>query len=192
MLASASLTRRALLTDAGLAFEAVATGIDEAAVKRQARADGIVPEEAALRLARLKAQAVSRPGAIVVGADQILVCEGAWFDKPPDPAAARTQLQALRGKPHRLATATAAYRDGTELWSHTVAPQLHMRIFSDAFLDEYLRAEGHAVLGSVGAYRLEGLGQHLFQSIPGEHSAMLGLPMLPLLDFLRSCGIVLS
>ena len=190
VLASASAARAGLLASAGLAFEAVAAGIDEDAVKRQGRDAGTSPEAVALQLAGLKAAAVDRSGAVVIGADQILVCEGAWFDKPPDLAAARAQLRALRGRIHTLATAAVAYRDGRALWRYSAAPLLQMRDFTDAFLDRYLHAEGDAVLGSVGAYRLEGLGQHLFRSVAGEHSAILGLPMLPLLAFLRSCGIV--
>ncbi len=190
VLASASATRRALLASAGLAFEAVATGVDEDAIKREARVLEATPAATALRLARLKAQAAPRPGAMVIGCDQILVCDGVWFDKPPTLEIARLHLLALRGRTHMLATATVALRDGVELWCHATAPRLTMRPFTDAFLRQYLQAEGDAVLTTVGAYRLEGLGIHLFDAVEGEHSAILGLPLLPLLGFLRGFGIV--
>ena len=190
VLASASASRRALLASAGLRFEALATGVEEDAVKREARVLEATPAATALRLARLKAQAAPRPGAIVIGCDQILVCDGVWYDKPPTLEVARLHLLALRGRPHILATATVALRDGVELWRHAVAPRLTMRPFTAAFLRQYLEAEGQAVLATVGAYRLEGLGIHLFETVEGDHSAILGLPLLPLLGFLRGFGIV--
>ncbi len=192
ILASGSATRRALLQAAGLHFTAVATGVDEDAVKREARVLDATPADTALRLARLKAQAVRQPDALVIGCDQILVCGGIWHDKPPTLQAARTQLAALRGRTHVLATATVVLRGGVELWHHAASPRLTMRAFSDAFLDSYLRAEGPALLASVGAYRLEGLGVHLFEAVHGEHSAILGLPVLALLGFLRASGVLMQ
>ena len=141
-------------------------------------------------MARLKARAVIRPGAVVIGCDQILVCGTRSFDKPADLAGARAHLQALRGRTHTLETAAVAMQDGTEIWRHTATPRLTMRPFTDSFLDAYLALEGEAVLGSAGAYRLEGLGAHLFDSIEGEHSAILGLPLTPLLGFLRRCNVI--
>ena len=190
VLASASASRRALLTSAGLRFEAVATGVDEHAVKRQAQVLEVTPATTALQLARLKAQAAPRPGAVVLGCDQILVCDGIWYDKPATLEVARSHLLALRGRPHTLATATVAVRDGVELWQHATTPRLTMRPFTEAFLQRYLEAESQAVLATVGAYRLEGLGINLFEAVEGEHSAILGLPLLPLLGFLRGFGIV--
>ncbi len=189
VLASASATRRALLAAAGLRFEAVATDLDEPAVKREARELDASAEDTALRLARLKAQRVDRPDAVVLGCDQILVCAGTWYDKPANLDAARAQLMALSGRTHTLATAVVATRGGAEIWRHLTVPSLTMRAFSEACLDWYLAAEGEALLSSVGAYRLEGMGVHLFDEVQGEHSAILGLPMLPVLGFLRSCGI---
>ena len=179
-----------MLACAGLRFEAVAAGVDEDAVKREARVLGATPAATVLQLARLKAQAVPRPQAIVIGCDQILVCDGVWYDKPPTLEIARQHLLALRGRAHTLATATVAVRDGVELWRYEAAPRLAMRLFTDNFLRQYLEAEGRAVLTTVGAYRLEGLGIHLFEAVEGEHSAILGLPLLPLLGFLRGFGIV--
>jgi septum formation protein len=195
VLASASAARSAVLAAAGLAFSVEAAAVDEAAIKESARAEGIPADEAATMLAEAKARRVARrapEGALVIGADQILVCDGAWFDKPADGAAARAQLLALRGKTHELQTALVCWRGGERVWGHVEAPRLTMRAFSDSFLDAYLRAEGEAVLSSVGAYRLEGLGAHLFAAVRGEHAAVLGLPLLPLLGFLRGHGVLLG
>ncbi|WP_372617165.1 Maf family protein [Falsiroseomonas sp.] len=206
VLASSSATRRALLTGAGLEFEAVPAAVDEAALKESAQAEGIPPEDAAIMLAEAKAERIARrrPDALVLGCDQLLTCRipdsgapgGAtdgrerWFDKPADLAAARAQLLALRGRTHRLVTATVAWRGGTRIWQDVSVPRLTMRSFSDAFLDAYLAAEREAVCASVGGYRLEGLGVHLFSRVEGEHSAILGLPLLPLLGFLRGHGVL--
>ena len=192
ILATASSARRAVLAAAGLRFTAEAAAVDEAAIKESARAEGIAPGEAAMLLAEAKAQRLARrhPEALVIGADQMLVCEGRWFDKPPDMAAARAQLLALRGRPHELMTAMVCWRGGQRVWQHLARPRLTMRDFSEEFLDAYLAAEGEAVLGSVGAYRLEGLGVQLFDAVEGEHSAILGLPLLPLLGFLRQHGVL--
>lgn len=194
ILATASAARRAVLAAAGLRFTAEAAAVDEAAIKEAARAEGIPPGEAAMLLAEAKAQRIARrhPEALVIGADQLLVCEGRWFDKPPDMAAARAQLLALRGRPHELMTAMVCWRGGQRVWQHLARPRLTMRGFSDAFLDAYLALEGEAVLGSVGAYRLEGPGVQLFDAVEGEHSAILGLPLLPLLGFLRQHGVLLG
>lgn len=193
VLASASASRRALLAGAGLAFTVQPAAVDEDVEKRSARAEGTTVEAAALRLADLKASTVARQDqeAIVIGADQILVCDGVWFDKPSGVAEARDQLRLLRGRGHVLATAVVCHQGVARLWSHVAMPQLIMRCFSDAFLEAYLAAEGTAVVATVGAYRLEGLGVQLFSSVDGDHSAVLGLPLLPLLDFLREVGVLL-
>ena len=192
ILASGSAARRALLDAAGLRFEVRPAAVDEEALKQSARAEGIPPREAALLLADAKARriAAGEPEALVIGADQLLVCNGQWFDKPPTVEAAREQLRALRGRTHELVTAVVCWRHGARAWQHVAVPLLTMRAFSDAFLDTYLAREGAAVTGSVGAYRLEGMGMHLFARIAGEHSSILGLPMLELLGFLRDHGVV--
>ncbi len=186
VLASGSAIRRTLLEAAGLAFTVRPVAVDEAAMK--AALAGEEPGDVALALADLKARRVRQPGALVIGADQLLVCDGEWFDKPPDLAAARAQLVALRGRSHELVTAVTCWRDGAMLWRHVARPRLTMRAFSDAFLDWYLRVEGEAVLACVGAYRLEGPGVQLFDAVEGEYAAVLGLPLLPLLGFLRQNG----
>jgi septum formation protein len=192
VLASGSATRAALLAAAGLVFTTATPNVDERAVKQEARAEGADAGEAALVLAETKARRVRTRGTLVIGADQILVHRGDWLDKPADMAEARSHLERLRDSRHELATAVVCLRDGVCLWRHIAWPALAMRAFSDSFLDAYLAAEGAACLTSVGAFRLEGLGMHLFSQIDGEHSAILGLPMLPLLNFLRQYGILLG
>jgi len=194
LLASASPARSQLLCAAGLTFEARAAGIDEVEVRRLARIWHISDTGMALRLASLKAEQIARaePEAIVIGCDQLLVCAEQWFEKPADTDAARIQLRALRGRSHTLVTAVVCQQGEQRLWQHVAQPQLTMRAFSDAFLEEYLALEEGRVTGTVGAYRLEGPGVHLFEAIDGEHSAILGLPLLPLLDFLRRQGVVVG
>ena len=194
ILASASAARRAVLAGAGLRFAVRPAAIDETAVKHAARAEGLDATAAALRLADAKADwiALHEQEAVVIGADQILVCDGAWHDKPHGLAAARQQLLALRNRTHALATAVVCRTGEHLLWQHTALPRLTMRAFSESFLDAYLAAEGERVLGSVGAYRLEGPGAQLFAHVEGDHTAILGLPLLPFLAFLRGAGVVLS
>jgi septum formation protein len=194
VLASASPSRRAVLAATGLRFDVIPADVDETALKCAARSEKAAAGTAALRLADAKAARVgaATPDALVIGADQILVCNGTWFDKPADLAAARTQLQRLCGQPHILATAVVCRRGGERLWQHVAEPRLVMRQFSATFLDAYLAVEGEHVLGSVGAYRLEGPGAHLFSRMEGEHAAVLGLPLLALLEFLRQTGVLLS
>lgn len=194
ILASASSSRRSLLAAAGLRFSVVPAQVDEDAVKRAARTDGASAADTALALADLKAAQVAgrNPAALVIGADQILVCDGAWFDKPADPAAARAQLSTLRGKTHTLATGVVCHHGSTRLWHHLAEPRLTMRSFSDGFLAAYLAVEGESVTTTVGAYRLEGRGVHLFDRVDGDHAAILGLPLLPLLGFLRQHGVLIG
>lgn len=192
ILASASTARAAVLRAAGVDFIIDPADIDEAAVKRQYRAAGSAAAACALALAEAKAKTVAarHPGALVIGADQLLTAGDEWFDKPRDLAEAAEQLRRLRGREHILATACCVCRDATALWWTTASPKLLMRHFGEAFLARYIAAEGEAVLGSVGAYRLEGRGVQLFARIAGDHFAILGLPLLELLDFLRRQGVV--
>lgn len=185
ILASQSAARAAVLTAAGLRFDTRPARIDESAVKASMHGEGAGADDTALALAGLKATRIREPDAVVIGSDQLLVADGVWFDKPADLDVARGQLWTLRGRTHTLVTAILCHRDGREIWRHVARPRLRMRAFSEAFLDAYLEAEGESVLSSVGAYRLEGLGIHLFEAVEGEHAAILGLPLLPLLAFLR-------
>jgi septum formation protein len=192
ILASGSAVRARLLSEAGVAFRRVVAAVDEAELKTTLKAEGATAAMAAETLAELKAQRVSRrhPDALVIGADQILDCGGEWFDKPADPAAARAALVKLRGRSHVLHSAVAVVRGGDRLWHRNEHATLLMRDFGDAFLDAYLEAVGPAALQSVGAYQLEGLGGQLFARIDGDYFTILGLPLLPLLDFLRNHGVV--
>jgi len=190
VLASASSARRALLAAAGVGVTVDPARIDENPVKRSLRDSRTHPAAIAENLAVLKAldASVRAPGALVIGADQTLDLNGTDFDKPRDRAEARSQLQALRGQTHRLYSAVAVVRGGETRWRHVAEACLTMRDFSDAFLDDYLDRSGASVLSSVGGYQLEGLGAQLFSAIEGDFFTILGLPLLPLLEFLRIDG----
>jgi septum formation protein len=192
VLASASAIRATLLRQAGIAVEIAPAQIDESALKQSMRAEHAGAADCALALAVLKAQRVSsrHAGALVIGADQMLDCDGVWYDKPVDRAAAAANLRALRGKTHELIAAVTVLRDGARLWQHVGRARLTMRPFTDGFIDAYLDALGDAALQSVGAYQLEGLGVQLFSHIDGDHFTILGLPLMPLLDFLRQHRVV--
>ena len=194
VLASASPVRARLLSAAGVEFRGEPAAIDEGRVKLEFHAASRGADDCALALAEAKAGYVAGRNnrACVIGADQILVCGGAWFDKPADPGAARCQLQELRGRTHELVTAACVMQGETRLWQSVSRPRLSMRNFSDAFLDEYLEAEAESILGSVGAYRLEGRGAQLFDRVEGDYFAILGLPLFELLGFLRDRRIILS
>jgi septum formation protein len=194
VLASVSTIRAQLLAAAGVYFRIEPAELDEGLFKQAGRAEGRDAADCALALAEIKArQVAARFGrALVIGADQLLVCGEIWFDKPADLGQARTQLRALRGRTHELVTAVCAVQDGSRLWHAVSRPRLTMRHFNDAFLDDYIAAEKVNILGSVGAYRLEGRGVQLFEYIEGDYFAILGLPLLELLGFLRTTGIILS
>ncbi len=186
ILASQSRARQALLTNAGIGFEAVTAEIDERAVQQ---ASGLsAPGEIASLLAREKALSVSarQPGKFVIGADQTLALGERLFSKPAGRAQAAGQLRALAGQRHELHSAVAVARDGKILFEAVAIAGMTMRRLGEAEIDAYLDAAGGAVTSSVGAYQLEGLGVHLFERIDGDHFTILGLPLLPLLAFLRS------
>ena len=192
VLASAAAVRATMLRAAGLSFSVQPARVDEGAVKEAMRAEDPGGRETARALAALKAQRVSAgaPGAFIIGADQLLVCGDEWFDKPVDVADARGQLQRLRGRRHTLVTAVSVVRDGAEIWGDLACPVLTMRPFSDAFLERYLERAGDNILACVGGYEAEGLGAQLLAEIEGDWFAVLGLPLLPLLAFLREHGLV--
>ena len=177
--------RGKLLAAAGLRFEIRPAQIDERAV--EAKANVADAAAAARTLARAKAEAVSvtRPGHLVLGADQTLARGGMRFGKPKDRASAAEQLRALRGRTHELHSALALVRDGKVLFDCVDSARLTMRDFPDKFLDDYLAMAGDAALASVGGYQLEGIGVHLFERVEGDYFTILGLPLLPLLAFLR-------
>lgn len=192
VLASASQSRMTVLLNAGLDPVQDPSSVDEDKVKQSLKTAGADAAQVAVTLAELKAQQTARryPGALVIGADQMLDCDGVWFDKPPDVVHARGHLQSLRGKTHELVTAAAVIRDGVSIWQHVDRARLTMRDFSDGFIDDYLDRVGEDACRSVGAYQLEGLGAQLFSRIDGDFFTILGLPLLPLLDYLRGHGIV--
>lgn len=194
VLASASAIRAELLQRAGVAVTRDPANLDEAQIRRSFRRDGADAGRCAEELARAKAIRVfsRHPDALVIGADQILDCGGTWFDKPRDRAEARAQLMALRAKSHMLATAVVVVQLGAVVWRHVERPLLAMRDFSEQFLDDYLTGLGEDVLTVVGGYRLEERGVQLFSRIEGDYFAILGLPLLPLLGFLRGCGVIPS
>jgi septum formation protein len=194
ILASASQSRRDLLAHAGLKFAVETSGVDEAEATRSLLAARASPQEIAETLAEMKALRVSaRHGAaMVIGGDSTLACSGRLFDKPPTLAAARKQLLALRGQTHELFSSVVVARAGARLWHWNECARLTMRPFTEVFLDAYLARAGETVLTSVGAYRLEGLGAHLFSRVDGDYFTILGLPLLPLLSFLAGHGIGLE
>jgi septum formation protein len=188
VLASKSAIRRTLLEVAGVSIEVCPADLDERGL--EAKAPLQAPVAIAALLAREKACFVgrSRPGRLVLGADQTLSLDGARFSKPADRAAARDQLRSLSGRSHELYSAVAFVHDGAVLFEHVGVARLTMRALSDGFLDDYLDAVGDAATASVGAYQLEGLGVQLFERIDGDYFTVLGLPLMTALDFLRRRG----
>jgi septum formation protein len=191
ILASASESRRRLLTGAGIIAECVRPNVDEDAAKRALRAEGLSIRDQAMRLAELKALKVSGQRAgLVIGADQMLALGEMAFDKPVDLAAARAHLQQLSGKTHVLETAVVICDGGAPVWRHLARPKLTMRPLSEAFIDAYVRRCGDRLLTTVGAYQLEAEGAQLFTQISGDYFSILGLPLLEILDYLRVRGVV--
>ena len=188
-LASRSSARQMILRNAGVAFEAVSPGVDEDAAKAGLLAERVTPRDIADALAEMKAVKVSarRPG-LVIGADQTLDLGGALIDKVDTLEAARQRLLALRGTTHKLHSAVVVARDGLPIWRTVESPRLSVRPFSEAWLDDYLASRGEAVLWSVGCYELEREGVQLFDRIDGDYFAIVGLPLIGLLDFLRLHG----
>ena len=186
ILASQSRARQTMLANAGIAFEAVAAEIDERAVQQASSLSA--PGDIAALLAREKALPVSArlPGRLVMGADQTLALGERLFSKPSSRAQAAEQLRALDGRSHQLHSAVAVARDGKILFESADMARMTMRRLGEAEIAAYLNEVGPAVTTSVGAYQLEGLGVHLFERIEGDHFTILGLPLLPLLAFLRS------
>lgn len=190
VLASASPSRRMLMENAGLTFQAVAAQIDERAVEREIEHRALGPDELALELACSKALEVSSrfPQALVIGCDQTMSLGQQVFHKPADRDEARANLLSLRGRTHRLNSGIVLVREGREIWRHLSTADLSMRDFSDGFLEDYLVRCGDDVMKSVGCYQLEGIGIQLFNSISGDYFTILGLPLLPLLGQLRVLG----
>ena len=185
-LASTSKSRRALLAAAGVEAEGVAPNVDEEAFRNAMRANKLPVREQAMQLAELKAMRVSsRRSGLVIGGDQMLALGDEAFDKPADLEAAKNHLRQLSGKSHTLETAIVICEDGAPIWRHLARPKLTMRPLTEEFIETYVSSCGDALLSTVGAYQLEGPGAQLFTRIEGDYFSILGLPLLPLLDYLR-------
>jgi len=182
------------MSSAGLAFDAVPAEVCETTLKAERLGKNATPAQIAADLADAKAADVSRryPNALVIGADQTLEFEGRLFDKPLDLTVAREQLLTLRGRTHTLHAAVSLARDGQIVWRTLETATLHVRAFSDAFLAYYLAVEAAEIVHCVGAYRLEGLGAQLFERIDGDYFTILGLPLLSVLEALRTMGAIAS
>lgn len=185
ILASQSSARQLLLANSGIPFEAMAAAIDERAIARSSGRSA--PGEIAALLAEAKAVFISKqyPGRLVLGADQTLALGERCFNKPANRAEAARQLRELAGRRHELHSAIAVVRNGETLFADVAVARMTMRPLSETEIDAYLDAAGDAVTSSVGAYQVEGLGVHLFDGIHGDHFTILGLPLLPLLGYLR-------
>ncbi|MEY3658650.1 MAG: hypothetical protein RLZZ561_1670 [Pseudomonadota bacterium] len=192
ILASQSAGRRALLTQAGIPHQAMAASCDEEVEKAKLKAAGVDARALALGLAEAKARSVSleRPSDFILGCDQTLALDdGVMFDKAPSLAGLAEQLAALSGRTHSLFAAMAVVREGAVIWTHVEEARLTMRALSPGFIADYLDQEGEGLLSGVGGYRIEGRGIQLFERVEGNHFTIIGLPLLPLLAFLRGAGI---
>lgn len=191
VLASQSASRAAILKAAGLDFTAMPARIDETALIESLQAEGAPPRDIADALAEAKtlkiAPSVPLPG-LVIGADQLLVCEGRILEKPRDRAEAVRHLTFLQGKTHELVGGVCGAAGGAVIWRHVSVARLTMRRMDERAIEDYLTAAGAGVLASVGCYHLEGLGVHLMRRIDGDYHSILGLPILPVLEFLRTQG----
>ncbi len=193
ILASGSAIRRQIMEGAGLDFEVITKPVDEGAIKDSMLAESSRLRDIADALAETKAMRVSRSvTGLVIGADQIMVMEDKLYDKPTSMEEARERLLSMRGKTHYLMGAVVICENGLPVWRHMAKTKLTMREFSEAFLDHYLKEEGEQILSSVGAYRFEGRGAQLFSHVEGDFFSILGLSLLPVLDYLRTRGAILS
>ena len=193
ILASGSAIRRKLMTDAGLDFEVIMKPVDEAAIKDSMLSESVRLRDIADALAEVKSLRVSRiEDGLVIGADQIMVMDNQLFDKPKTIDEARERLKLMRGKTHYLMGAVVISENGKPVWRHMAKTKLTMRAFSDTFLEDYLEKEGELVTKSVGAYRFEGLGAQLFSHVEGDFFSILGLSLLPVMDYLRTRGAIAS
>ena len=193
ILASGSQIRRQIMTDAGLGFEVIVKPVDETAIKQSMQAEGSRPKDIADALAEAKSRRVSQiEQGLVIGADQIMVMDNVLFDKPKNMEEARERLLNMRGKTHFLIGAVVICENGQPVWRYASKTKLTIRNFGEKFLDDYLTEEGESILKSVGAYRFEGRGSQLFSNVEGDFFSILGLSLLPVLDYLRERGAILS
>ena len=191
ILASGSASRRSLLAGAGVQAQSIKPNVDEDAAKRAMRADKLSVRDQAMQLAEMKAVKVStQVEGLVIGGDQMLNLEGEAFDKPVNLDGAAKHLKKLSGKTHRLETALVIAENGVPVWRHLARPALTVRTLSDRFIKSYIESCGPPLLTTVGAYQLEGMGAQIFSEIEGDYFSILGLPLLPLLDYFRTRGLL--
>lgn len=192
ILASASTTRKKMLENAGVPVMCVPAAINEQSIKHDLMAEGVLPRDMADCLAEAKARNVAfqYPDSLVLGADQILVQGSDIFSKAQTRAEAKEALKRLSGNSHQLISAAVVSHQGQAVWRTISSATLKVRPLSDSFIDQYLGKLGDAAFSSVGCYQLEGLGSQLFEKIEGDYFTILGLPLLPLLDFLRARGMI--
>ena len=193
ILASGSAARRKVLTDAGIPAVSIKPNVDEDALKQNMRRNNLSVAEQAMKLAEAKALEVSeRQAGLILAGDQMLNLDGRAFDKPKDLDEAKSHLRALSGRSHTLETAIIIAEDGKPVWQHLSQPKLRVRDLSDTFIDAYVETAGDVLLSTVGAYQFEGLGAQIFSRIEGDFFSILGMPLLPLLDYLRTRGVLLT
>ena len=191
ILASGSASRRTLLAGAGVVARSIKPNVDESATKNAMRAENLSVRDQAMRLAEMKAMKISsREPGLVIGGDQMLNLDGEAFDKPSTLEAAAVHLRKLSGKSHRLETAIVIAENGELIWRHLARPKLSVRTLTEKFITSYVDQCGEALLSTVGAYQLEGMGAQIFSKIEGDYFSILGLPLLPLLDYLRVRGVL--
>lgn len=193
VLASQSASRRAMLDAAGVAHEALPALVDEASAKESLLATGTSPRDLADALAELKALKVSRMAsqALVLGGDSLVALDdGSLLDKPESREQARDHLQRMSGKTHDIYSAAVIAEGGRPVWRHVDRARLHVRPLSETFIESYLDLEWPAIAGCVGCFRIEGPGVQLFHRTDGSHFTILGMPLLPILDYLRTRGVM--
>jgi septum formation protein len=192
ILASSSETRLKLLRAAGIPVSAQRARIDEEAIRASLEAEEATPRDIADMLAEMKARKIAEKstGTVVIGCDQVLDFKGKAWGKPATPAAAREQLQTMRGSQHKLLSAVVVYFEGKPQWRHVGIARLTMRDFSDSWLDGYLSRNWESLRHSAGGYLLEEEGVRLFSAVEGDYFTILGLPLLPLLGYLGDRGFI--
>jgi septum formation protein len=194
ILASGSEIRARLLCGAGVPFEVEIAKVDETAILASLKAEKAQPKDIVDVLAEYKAQRIARkhPDDLVIGCDQILVCDNRIYQKAKTSDEVRKTLALLRGRPHQLLSAAVIFENGQPVWRHLGRAQLIMREFSDDFLDQYIAKAGNGILNSVGCYKLEETGAQLFSHIQGDYFTILGIPLLEVLGFLRTRGVLMG